>query len=58
MPGPVRKLTMPHRPVQVASFDLLGDLHPVQPEREHVIVASKKGSDIMLHPDYAAGFAA
>ncbi len=50
-----QEVEMPHRPVQVASFDLLGDLRPVSPSLEGVIVASKKGSDIMLHPDYPAG---
>lgn len=50
-----QEVEMPHRPVQVASFDLTGDLRPVPPGLDEVRVASKKGSDIMLHPDYPEG---
>jgi len=50
-----QEVEMPHRPVHLASFDLLGDLHPVPTSQELVKIASKKGSDIMLHPDYPDG---
>ncbi|MBC7774282.1 MAG: tRNA pseudouridine(55) synthase TruB [Phycisphaerae bacterium] len=50
-----QEVEMPHRPVHVASFDLLGDLRPVPSSSEIAKVASKKGSDIMLHPDYPEG---
>ncbi len=50
-----QEVEMPHRPVRIDSFDLLGDLRPVPPGREAPIVASKRGADIMLHPDYAEG---
>ncbi|MFN0033901.1 MAG: tRNA pseudouridine(55) synthase TruB [Saprospiraceae bacterium] len=50
-----QEVEMPHRPVRIDSFDLLGDLRPVPPGLEAPIVASKKGADIMLHPNYAEG---
>jgi len=50
-----QEVEMPYRPVHVSSFELLGDLRPVQQNNEGVKVASKKGSDILLHPDYPAG---
>jgi len=50
-----QEVEMPHRPVHVVSFDLLGDLRPVPPGRDGAVIASKKGSDIMLHPDYSEG---
>lgn len=46
---------LPERPVHIASFDFLGGLHPVPAGREAVIIASKKGADILLHPDYKSG---
>ncbi len=50
-----QEVEMPHRPVRIDSFELMGDLRPVFNEQENSIVASKKGSPIMLHPNYAAG---
>lgn len=50
-----QEVEMPHRPVHIESFDLLGDLRPVIPSEASAMVASKKGSPIMLHPDYAEG---
>ncbi|MDO8367568.1 MAG: tRNA pseudouridine(55) synthase TruB [Saprospiraceae bacterium] len=50
-----QEVEMPHRPVRIDSFELLGDLHPIIPGLETSIIASKKGSPIMLHPDYPAG---
>ncbi len=50
-----QEVEMPHRPVRIDSFELQGDLRPVLPGIESSIVVSKKGSPIMLHPDYASG---
>lgn len=50
-----QEVEMPHRPVHISSFDLLDDLRPVPAGLDGAIVASKKGSDIMLHPDYPDG---
>ena len=50
-----QEVEMPHRPVRIDSFDLLGELRPVVQTLEAPIVASKKGAAIMLHPEYAAG---
>ncbi len=50
-----QEVEMPHRPVHVASFDLLGELRSVPLGLDGVIIASKKGSNIMLHPDYSEG---
>jgi len=50
-----QEVEMPHRPVHVSSFELQGDLRPVRPGLEGAIIASKKGSDIMLHPNYPEG---
>ena len=50
-----QEVEMPHRKVQVSAFDLLGDLRPVPMGKTSVVVASKKGADIMLHPDYPDG---
>jgi tRNA pseudouridine55 synthase len=50
-----QEVEMPHRPVHIESFDLIGDLRPVPPNQEVVQIASKKGSPIMLHPDYTEG---
>lgn len=50
-----QEVEMPHRNVQVSTFEL-GPLRPVPtPERDGPIVASTKGAPIMLHPEYAAG---
>lgn len=51
-----QEVEMPQRPVHIESFDLLGDLRPVPRGLETPIVASKKGSPIMLYPDYPDGF--
>ncbi|HNG89438.1 MAG TPA: tRNA pseudouridine(55) synthase TruB [Saprospiraceae bacterium] len=49
------EVALPHRPVQIAAFDL-GPLHAVPaPEHQAPYVASKKGAPIWLHPDYAEG---
>lgn len=50
-----QEVEMPHRPVHIDSFELVGDLRPVTDALETSMVASKKGSPIMLHPNYAAG---
>ncbi|MFN0175289.1 MAG: tRNA pseudouridine(55) synthase TruB [Saprospiraceae bacterium] len=50
-----QEVEMPHRPVRIDSFELLGDLHPVTTGLESPVIASKKGSPIMLHPDYPVG---
>lgn len=50
-----QEVEMPHRPVFIESFEFMGDLCPVSPGLEGPIVASKKGSPIMLHPNYADG---
>lgn len=50
-----QEVEMPHRPVRVDSFELLGGLRPVVPGLETSVIASKKGSPIMLHPDYPGG---
>lgn len=50
-----QEVEMPHRNVQVSTFEL-GPLRPVPPpERDAPMVASAKGASIMLHPEYAAG---
>ncbi len=50
-----QEVEMPHRPVRIDSFELMGDLIPVVRTIEAPIVASKKGAAIMLHPDYENG---
>ena len=50
-----QEVEMPHRPVHVASFDFLGDLRQVPTGMDTAIIASKKGADIHLHPDYTEG---
>ena len=50
-----QEVQMPHRPVHIESFEFLGDLRPVSTVQEGPVVASKKGSPIMLHPNYADG---
>lgn len=49
------EVELPHRSVQVESFEL-GQLRPVTAGRMEMIVAyDKGGAPIMLHPDYAQG---
>lgn len=49
------EVELPHRPVQISTFEL-GPLRPVPPpEHTEPFVASKKGAPIMLHPDHLAG---
>ncbi|MBP6810700.1 MAG: tRNA pseudouridine(55) synthase TruB [Saprospiraceae bacterium] len=50
-----QEVEMPHRPVRIDSFELLGGIRPVPTGLESPMIASKKGSPIMLHPDYSAG---
>lgn len=50
-----QEVEMPHRPVRIESFEFLSDLKPVKASFDEVVVASKKGSEIMLHPDYPQG---
>lgn len=49
------EVELPHRPVQISTFEL-GPLRPVPPSAHDApFVASKKGAPIMLYPDYEAG---
>ena len=48
------EVELPHRPVQIESFEL-GPLRPVSGGREEAIIASDRAATIMLHPDYTAG---
>ncbi len=50
-----QEVEMPHRPVSIESYEFLSDLRRVPPGRKGAIVASKKGAEIMLHPDYENG---
>ncbi|MFN0212850.1 MAG: tRNA pseudouridine(55) synthase TruB [Saprospiraceae bacterium] len=50
-----QEVEMPHRQVHLTAFELLGDLRQVAPSLENAVIASKKGSDIMLHPDFPKG---
>jgi tRNA pseudouridine55 synthase len=49
------EVALPHRPVHISEFELIGELHPVPPNNTMATVVSKKGAPIMLHPDYADG---
>lgn len=50
-----QEVELPHRPVSIESFELLGELHPVPEGAQAVRVASNRGAEIMLHPDYDKG---
>lgn len=49
------EVELPHRPVHIESFELLGDLRAVERSVGKAEVISKKGAPIMLHPDYTEG---
>ncbi|MCC6279333.1 MAG: tRNA pseudouridine(55) synthase TruB [Saprospiraceae bacterium] len=49
------EVELPHRPVQIASFEL-SQLRPVPAGgRTEAIIAGDRGATIMLHPDYPEG---
>ena len=48
------EVELPHRPVQIESFEL-GPLRAVPTGQKEAIIASDRGATIMLHPDYAEG---
>ena len=50
-----QEVEMPHRPVRIDSIAFGNALYTVTEKQQQPTVASKKGSPIMLHPDYPAG---
>jgi len=50
-----QEVELPHRSVQISTFELGPRRSVPPPEHTEPFVASKKGAPIMLHPDYAAG---
>jgi len=49
------EVELPHRPVHIDTFELVGELRPVVRSHAEAGVISKKGVPIMLHPDYPDG---
>ena len=48
------EVELPHRPVQIESFEV-GPLRPVPAGQKEALILSDRGATIMLHPDYAEG---